>query len=33
MTFATAYGLRGWNGVCSFWGGGVAPYISDEEAW
>jgi hypothetical protein len=33
-TFATPYGERGWNGVCSFWGvSRTLPNISDEDAW
>jgi hypothetical protein len=33
ISFATAYGLRGWNGVDSSWGGGAAPNISLDDAW
>ena len=33
MTLAQPYGLRGWKGVASFCGGGVAPNISEDEAW
>src|SRR6185436_10234706 len=32
-TLAIAYGLRGWNGVDSFCGGGALPNISLEPAW
>ncbi len=33
VNYREAYGLRGWNGVRSFCGGGEIPNISDEEAW